>query len=207
MVYGLQVSPRFSATGAPSLCGRILGMICTLFCGSPQRSSWLCFLRMCSFQLENVSCGITCSCSRVGKTSLFVASTLCIFGLCAPQVSVSCHSAVFRDSVDSFVDQVGLALCLCLTDKYLWEHIPIHLDRDASGLDQAGQWYCRRWYTWYDGQPGINRKICRTFGVWVLEKCASFTMTECSLLVEVRDLVHGMFCKRHSGLGNFPFSP
>ena len=52
-VYGLQVSPCFHATGAPSLSRRILGMICPSFCGSPQRSSSLCSWRTCSFQLEN----------------------------------------------------------------------------------------------------------------------------------------------------------
>ena len=62
--------------------------------------------------------------------SLFVTSTLGHLGLCASQVSISCHFAVFRVFVDSFVDQVGLGLSLCLMDKYLWEHIQIYLDRD-----------------------------------------------------------------------------
>ena len=48
VVYGLQVSPRFTAI-APSLYRRILGMLCTTFCGSPPRCSWLCFSRTCSF--------------------------------------------------------------------------------------------------------------------------------------------------------------
>ena len=37
VVYGLQLSPRFPATGAPSLYRRILDMSCTSLCGSPQR--------------------------------------------------------------------------------------------------------------------------------------------------------------------------
>ena len=130
VVYGLQVSPRFPATGAPSLCRRILGMMCTSFCGSPQRSSSLCFLRTCSFHLEY--CFLWCSLFRLAfwQNSLFVTSTLEHFGLCAPQVSISCRSPVFRDSVDSFEDQVGLGLSPCLMDKNLWEHIQIHLGRD-----------------------------------------------------------------------------
>ena len=69
VVYGLQVSPRFSALGAPSLCRRILGMLCATFCGSPQRSSWSCFF--CEHVPSSwriVSCGVPCSGSRVGKT-------------------------------------------------------------------------------------------------------------------------------------------
>ena len=72
------------------------------------------------FQLEY--CFLWCSLFWLAcwQTSLFVASTLFHFGLCTPQVSISCHSAVFRDSVDSFEDQVGLGLCPSLMDKYLW---------------------------------------------------------------------------------------
>ena len=68
----------------------------------------------------------------------------------------------------------------------------------ANGLVQAGQWFCRRWYTWYDGQPGINRKTGRGFsGVWILEIWVSFTIAVCALLLDVRELVRGMFCKCH----------
>ena len=69
-------------------------------------------------------------CSRVGKTLLFGASTLRHFGLCTPQVSISCHSAVFRNSVGSFENQVGLGLSPWRMDKYLWEHVQIFLSRD-----------------------------------------------------------------------------
>ena len=207
----LQVSPRFSATGAPSLCRRILGMMCTSFCGSPQRSSSLCFWRTCSFQLEY--CFLWCSLFWLAcwLTSLFVTSTLGHFGLCAPQVSISCHAAAFRDFGVSFADHVELGLSPCLMDKYLWEHIQIHLVRDdlcacawwhastqrASGLVRAGQRLCRRWYTWYDGQPGTNRKTCRgSSGVWILEIWVSVTVAVCALLLSL-GLVRGMFCKRH----------
>ena len=68
----------------------------------------------------------------------------------------------------------------------------------ASGLVQAGQWFCRRWYTWYDGQPGINRKTCRgSSGLRKLEMWVSFTIAVYALLLDVPELVHSMFCKRH----------
>ena len=57
VVYGLRVSPFFSA----SLCRRVFGMLCTTFCGSLRQSSCLCLLRACILPLE--SCFLWCSLS------------------------------------------------------------------------------------------------------------------------------------------------
>ena len=170
------------------------------------------FWRTCSFQLEN--CFLWCSLFWLAcwLTSLFVTSTLGHFGLCAPQVSVSCHAAAFRDFGVSFQDQDGLGLFPCLwtnicgsTSRSTWFGMICcacawwHASTQrASGLVQAGQRLCRRWYTWYDGQPGTNRKTCRgSSGVWILEKWVSVTVAVCALLLESLGLVRGMFCKRH----------
>ena len=213
MVYGLQVSPRFPAPGAPSLCRRILlGLMCTSFCGSPQRSSCLCFLRTCTFSWSIVSCGVPCSGLRVGK--LFCSSRRlwgilgCVHRRFPSLVILQCSEIlliVLRIKLDlvcplvcrtnicgstSRSTLIEMICCACA-----WWHAST---QRASGLVQAGQWFCRRWYTWYDGQPGINQKTCRgSSGVWILETWASFTVAVCALLVESLHLVHGMFCKLH----------
>ena len=169
-------------------------------------------LSACSFQLEY--CYLWCSLFWLACWLNFPvrhvdSGASCVVGTAGFHL---CHSAVFRVFVESFVDQVGLGLSPCLMDKYFWEHIQIYLVRDdllclrvVARFHATCEWFGPGWtvalspgYTWYDGRPGINRKTCRgSPGVSVLEKCASFTMAECALLLESLDLVHGMFCKRH----------
>ena len=84
----------------------------------------------------------------------------------------------------------GLICCACA-----WWHASTQL---ASGLVQAGQWFCRLWCTWYDGQPETNRETCRgSSEVLILEKWVSVTLAKCALLLESLDLAHDMFCKLH----------
>ena len=84
----------------------------------------------------------------------------------------------------------GMICCACA-----WWHAST---QHASGFVQAGQWLCRRWYTWYDGQLGTSRKTCQgSSGEWILEKWLSVTVAKCALLFESLDLVLDMFCKFH----------
>ena len=153
------------------------------------------------FSWSIVSCGVPCSGSRVGKMSLFVTSTLEHLGLCASQVSIYCHFAVFRVFVDSFVDQVGLGLSLCLMDKYLWEHIQIYLDRDdllclrvVARFHATCEWFGPGWTVVLSPLVHVVRRpawdqsqdLPRFSGVWILEKWVSFTTAVCALLLDVR---------------------
>ena len=70
----------------------------------------------------------------------------------------------------------------------------------ASGLVQAGQWYCRVGTRGTSAGLGSVARLAEV-GVWVLEKCASFTMAKCALLLESLALVHAVFFKRHQCLG------
>ena len=117
---------------------------------------------------------------------------------------------MIRDFGDSFEDQDVLGLSPCLMDKKV---VGAHPDLPGSGsvvparggtlprnvrVVWAGQSLCRRWYTWCDGQPGTNRKTCRgSSGLRILEMWVSFTIAVCALLLDVRELVRGMLCKRH----------
>ena len=73
VVYGLQVSPLFSAVGVASPSRQILGMLCTTFRRAPHGKACLCLHpKNVLSRWRAVSCGVPCPDSRVGKTFLSI---------------------------------------------------------------------------------------------------------------------------------------
>ena len=123
-----------------------------------------------------VLAGLSCSlrrpwgilgCVRRGCCSLVI---LQCFEILSQVLRIKLHLAFALGGWTSICGNISRSSCpemVCCACAW-WHASTQHV----SGSVRAGQWFCRRWYTWYDGRPWINRKTCRgTFGVWVLEEC------------------------------------
>ena len=131
VVYGLQVPPRFSATGTPPPVSANPWNVVHFVLWVTATQLLVVFFENMYLSAEELFPVVFHVLARV--LAKFPCSPRRLWGIlgcvhrrCPSPVILQCSEFL----VHSFEDQVGLGLSPCLTDKYLWEHVQIYLVRD-----------------------------------------------------------------------------